>query len=726
MALTGRVLASTGEGLSGVLVSNGRAVRRTDASGRFALEAGGSGFIVMTRPTGFVTAGWFHRVADGTTSYDFTLEAVEQRVPFAFAHVTDLHLNVNEEPAYQEMPDSLYGLDAAGSTVRRSFSTPGDIAALLEEISALSTPDGRGVAFVAATGDLTDRGVPAEYDALGEVLCASSVPVEVLPGNHDHYGHRYEPRPADGPVDSSDLSTGTTWRYEEGVGPRWWSMDHGGVHFVAIDWFSHRLGTDHAMQEEWLASDLAAQPEGTPVVLLAHNQMKRDFFERLRQAAPHVRLLGSFSGHWHTYRTMLDGGEIHANTGNATFGSCDFTPPQYRLCAWDGKELSVQTVTRNGARPDARPRVPGEVWAARLPGGAHMARPVVAAGAGGTGDLVLAAWGDEDRPGGGILALDAATGDEAWRAGVASAVRAGAAYAPPRDGRPGVVILSSMAGEVLAIDAAGGEPLWRRQVGDPLHMWLYLEPLVHGSLVFVGDVAAFAALDLATGETIWERNDLGELLNYASVAPHPVAQAGVLLLGFLDQSPDTLGLDLRTGETRWAVGDGPLFGPMSGFLPDGDGEHAYTVRFGGAVEKLSALTGECRWRVPVGTRFTAGRPALTADGRGLLATSSAGTVHRLDPGSGRAVWRAELPDEALLAMGPYRKSGPVTVSGPTVTGSGVLQGTCGGRIYRLDPASGEPTVLARLDEPVAAPLALVGDDVVAVTTGGVVRRLRVV
>ncbi len=257
-------------------------------------------------------------------------------------------------------------------------------------------------------------------------------------------------------------------------------------------------------------------------------------------------------------------------------------------------------------------------------------------------------------------------------------------------------------------------------------MWVYQEPLIHEGLVFVGDVVVFQALDLSTGEVVWERGDLGKPENYIPVA-HPVVQADTLLVGFMDQSPNTWGLDPRTGKTRWASGDEPLMAPMAAFVPDPDGEHAYTIRFGGLAEKLSALSGVRRWEAQVDALFTAGRPALTPDATGVMATSGAGTVYLLDRATGGLIRRTGLPDEALLPMGPYRKSGSVAVSGPTVTGRGILQGTCGGTIYRIDPASGEAAVIVRLDAPVAAPLAPVGqDDVVAITTDGVVRRLRVV
>jgi outer membrane protein assembly factor BamB len=204
---------------------------------------------------------------------------------------------------------------------------------------------------------------------------------------------------------------------------------------------------------------------------------------------------------------------------------------------------------------------------------------------------------------------------------------------------------------------------------------------------------------------------------------HPVVQADTLLVGFMDNSPNTWGLDPRTGETRWSSGDEPLISPLSAFLPDPDGEHAYTVRFGGLVEKLSALTGECRWKARVDALFTASRPALTPDATGLIATSGAGTVYRLDAATGEVLWRASLLDEALLPMGPYRKSGPVVVSGPTVTERDILQGTCGGLIYRINPTSGEAGVVADLGAPVAAPLAPIGGDVIVASADGVIHRL---
>lgn len=720
--LTGRISSSAGEPLPDVLVSNGREVRRTRTDGSFELDAGGGGFVFVTRPSGFTSSAWFHRVTDRATTYDFVLERAEQPVPFTFAQVTDLHLCVDDEPT--------------GTEIRRPLTSKADLADLLAEIADTPTPDGRGVAFVAATGDLTDRGVPAEYAALRGVLGAAPLPVEVLPGNHDHYGHRHEPCPGDDPLDSHGMSTGTTTRYEEHVGPRWWSMDHGGVHFAAIDWFSHRLGGDRAMQEAWLHADLSAQPEGTLAVLLVHDQMKRDSLERMKAAAPHVRLLGSFSGHWHTCRTVVDNGAIHANTGNATFGSCDFTPPQYRLCTWDGANLAVRTVTRGGMTtepPDAGTRsfvYPlvrpwDEVWSKALPRGAHMAAPVVAnLPDGDDREIVFAVWGNEDEPGGGLLALDAVSGEELWRVGTSSTVRAGAVHSPGVGGANGTVVFASVSGEVFAVDAVSGECLWRSQVGDPLHMWVYMEPLVHGGLVFAGDVVSFQALDVSTGATIWRREDLGRPENYISVA-HPVVQAETLLLGFMDQSPNTWGLDPRTGATRWSGGDEPLLSPMSGFLRDPDGEHVYTVRFGGVVEKFSARTGERRWKAGIDTVFTAGRPALAADATGVFVPSSVGTVYRLDAATGETVFSTELADESLLAMGPYRKRGPVISSGSTLTARGVLQGTCGGLIHRVNPVTGEAIVVANLDAPIAAPLAPVGEDVIAVSVDGVVRRLRV-
>src|SRR5688572_12592390 len=91
---TGYVRTRAGVPLPGVLVSDGRIVQRTDADGGFALDAAQTGFVWITRPSGFTSHVWFHRLASPERAYDFTLEPVEQPVPFTFAQVTDLHLCV--------------------------------------------------------------------------------------------------------------------------------------------------------------------------------------------------------------------------------------------------------------------------------------------------------------------------------------------------------------------------------------------------------------------------------------------------------------------------------------------------------------------------------------------------------------------------------------------------------------------------------------------------------
>jgi 3',5'-cyclic AMP phosphodiesterase CpdA len=56
------------------------------------------------------------------------------------------------------------------------------------------------------TGDLTDHGTLAEFQLFTEVIVAAPLPVEVLPGNHDHCGHRYEPDRDDAPRGGGSLA----------------------------------------------------------------------------------------------------------------------------------------------------------------------------------------------------------------------------------------------------------------------------------------------------------------------------------------------------------------------------------------------------------------------------------------------------------------------------------------------------------------------------------------
>lgn len=112
--------------------------------------------------------------------------------------------------------------------------------------------------FVIHTGDVTHLSKPDQFETAKDILSELRAPLFVLPGEHDFIGsdHKrfFEMFP------SPDKTSA------------WHSWDQNGTHFVAlINVFNfEKMGLLGDNQLEWLRRDLAAQKNGTPIVVFAH------------------------------------------------------------------------------------------------------------------------------------------------------------------------------------------------------------------------------------------------------------------------------------------------------------------------------------------------------------------------------------------------------------------------------------------------------------------------
>lgn len=682
-----------GTPLGGVVVSDGRHAAATDVEGRFSLPGDGP-FVFVVRPTGFSATPWY-LPADGAEP-TFTLEPVVQPVPFSFAQVTDLHLSLGDAAFGEGQGDATIWIDPDGTLHERIVTTPRVLDALLGDLAG----DPAGLAFAVATGDLSNQGSDAELAAYATCAARSRVPVHSIPGNHDHHG-----RPIDG--------------YHDALGPRWYSFDHGGVHFVALDWFTHRLGIDAEHQETWLAADLALVDSGTPIVLLTHDLMDAAFYDRLPR-----RPIATFSGHWHTNRVVEAGGTVHYNTGTATFGGLDYSPAQYRVATWDGAALDVVTRLRPVGAPRATRHPTGAgCWSAALDGAVHLGGPVVAEG------LVVLASGHDARPDGRVVALDAETGERRWEVALAAAVKSSPLVVD------GAVVAVSVAGEVVCVDLASGAERWRTLLADPTRLWCYLRPASDGRRVFVGDVARFAALDLADGAVAWARTDLGQRENMTSLA-HPLVVDGTLLVGFVAQVPDLWGLDPATGDSLWPAVEQArsvysldaagvvLHLPrtiVGGMTADPVGRDVYAVRLGSRLDRIAARSGEVVWSAPFHGWFNPAAPVVAGDL--VLGVVGAGGVRAHDRATGGLAWEIDLGGRAPLSFGAYRAGGNAALASLTVCGDVALLPLADGRLVAIDAGRGVVVGEHDVGAPMIAPAAVTGDRVVVAPIDGVVHCL---
>lgn len=233
------------------------------------------------------------------------------------------------------------------------FDTSASLARCVDDIlQRLPLPDA-----VLATGDLVEGGTRGEYQRLRGLLAPLTMPVYVIPGNHDERGmlcvafgdHLYLPPP------------GQTVRYVV--------EDHD-ARLIALDTAvtgedGGALGAD---QLDWLETTLAAEPHKPTLVFMHHPPVKTgtrymdDIALDLTSAGRLARVIERhpqvdriICGHVHRgMQARWHGTTVSICPSTAFQYSLDFRPeasatvtrepPAYQLHYWNGSELVTHTV----------------------------------------------------------------------------------------------------------------------------------------------------------------------------------------------------------------------------------------------------------------------------------------------------------------------------------------------------------------------------------------------
>lgn len=336
------------------------------------------------------------------------------------------------------------------------------------------------------------------------------------------------------------------------------------------------------------------------------------------------------------------------------------------------------------------------IWAADVPGRGNGSPTVV-------GDRVYLTTCEEGPGSQWVVAFDRATGKEAWRRAVHAegAMRknersTGASGSVACDGERLFVAFATGGAVVVTALARTGEPAWQERLCDyQIHQGYGASPLVHGDTVIVvadhKGGGAVAALERATGKTVWKRQR-PPAPNYSS----PV----VLRLGGRDQLVLTgcdkiASLDPATGETIWEragattecvttpVTDGERVFTSGGYPrnhvsavhADGSGVdwqngdrvyvpsllvregHVYAVLDAGVAVCWNSATGAEKWKHRLGGNFSAS-PVIVGDT--IFATAENGVTHlfKARPDAFESLGTSHLGEESFAT--------------PAI---------CGGRIY---------------------------------------------
>jgi outer membrane assembly lipoprotein YfgL len=351
--------------------------------------------------------------------------------------------------------------------------------------------------------------------------------------------------------------------------------------------------------------------------------------------------------------------------------------------------LVVVTVgcSSGGPKPtplgDYTPGVAGrQVWSAKLD---SVQFPLVVASRG--GNFVVAGTD------GTVMALDAATGAERWRASAGAPLTAGVGS----DGRFSAVVTR----DNMLVTFENGKELWRQRLPSRVST----APLVGGERVFVMGVdRGIAAFDALDGTRLWTLQRPGDALTllHSGVL---TAVGNTLVAG---QGPRLIGVEPTRGRLLWEL---PLASPRGANeverLADLVGP---PVRFGTTLCARSfqagvgcgdASTGRILW-----SRVSGGVNAIGGDSELIFGADAADRIVAWHSANGETAWTSEkLQFRGLAAPAPVGKT--------------VAFGDFEGLVHFLDRKTGETLLRLPTDgSPVVGAPALSGDTLLVVTRKG--------
>lgn len=153
---------------------------------------------------------------------------------------------------FVQISDSHIGFSKPANT-----NTTATLAAAIEKINLAQST--QKCDLMLHTGDVTHTSKPEQFDTAKQVVSGAKVDgVFYIPGEHD-----------------TSMDGGTLFRDHFGkgtVGGGWYSFDHKGVHFIALNnvLMLDAMGNLGPQQLDWMKVDLAGLSPSTPIVVLAH------------------------------------------------------------------------------------------------------------------------------------------------------------------------------------------------------------------------------------------------------------------------------------------------------------------------------------------------------------------------------------------------------------------------------------------------------------------------
>lgn len=309
---------------------------------------------------------------------------------------------------------------------------------------------------------------------------------------------------------------------------------------------------------------------------------------------------------------------------------------------------------------------------------------------------------DDNAQNGGVICFDAFSGKPVWKFKTGCSINGTPAVTE------GIVCVVSVVGTVYAVDAAGGKELWRYSLGNPWERWVYNSPVVSGGTVYCGVAPYFVALDLKTGEKLWQAQSMGN--DWISGRTSPAVDDKNVYVGS-NWGNGLFALNRQTGAVVWNKKEG--FGTT----------HSSPVVCGGTVyyaadNKLYALekeTGKELWRAELAGGWTVSSPAVKDST--LVVGSPDGKILAFDAQTGQRLWSYQTKT-AIGSFSAYQRGGTQVMASPSIAGDKVYIGSNDGNLYILDLKTGEKLWSHDLGAPILSAAAVSGNNVYVTTYDG--------
>jgi outer membrane protein assembly factor BamB len=350
----------------------------------------------------------------------------------------------------------------------------------------------------------------------------------------------------------------------------------------------------------------------------------------------------------------------------------------------------------------------------------NLTSPVV------VGDTVYYTTRASAQQGGVLYALDIKTGQRKWAfPSEVNGIPGGAYFTTTATYSKGKLYLGSSSGALYILDAKTG-----KEVGGPYQLGRRIEsaPIVENDTLYFGcNDGTFYALDTQTGERRWTRMDTRNrrTVGYAYAAGEGVSsaplQAGDMML-FQTSDNQIHGLKQATGNFRWKTRL-----PYT-FLPHGMsfGGNSVFVATGPSLYSVLPTSGSIRWYRTLPNDILAA-PAIS-EGIAYVGCreveGDGGSFYALKD-NGREEWKKPVRVPFAPTGAPVVSGGVIYIPGQRGTimaidkAEGNLLWT-----YRLDAATNRANVNPGIETAVAAPLALSGGTLFALSSDGTLTAFR--